>query len=100
MGHILQPNRGGVHVFNLGSGSGNTVLQVVKAFSAACGKEVPYEIVGRRRGDVDSLYASCDKAKQVLGWESSRSLEDMCRDMWNWQTNLPVTVSKAHLSFV
>ncbi|XP_023346863.1 UDP-glucose 4-epimerase [Eurytemora carolleeae] len=87
--HILADNRNGTHIFNLGSGTGSTVLEVIQAFSKACGKEIPYEIVGRRRGDVDSLYASCDRAQEELGWKSTRTLESMCRDMWNWQTKNP-----------
>ena len=63
--HILGENRNGVHIFNLGTGTGATVLEVIKAFGEACGKEIPYEIAGRRKGDVDSLYASCDKAEKV-----------------------------------
>jgi len=86
--HILS-SKEGVHIFNLGSGKGATVLEVIQAFSKASGKEIPYEIAGRRKGDVDSLYASCDKAEKELGWKSSLSLEDMCRDMWNWQTKNP-----------
>jgi len=87
--HIQGENRNGVHIFNLGSGKGYTVLEVIQAFSKACGKDIPYEIAGRRKGDVDSLYASCDKAEQVLGWKSTRSLEEMCAHMWNWQTKNP-----------
>ena len=62
--HILGENRNGVHIFNLGTGTGATVLEVIKAFGEACGKEIPYEIAGRRKGDVDSLYASCGKAEK------------------------------------
>lgn len=87
--HILEPERKGVHIFNLGTGQGATVLEVIRAFGAACGKEIPYEVVGRRKGDVDSLYASCDKAEKELGWKSSKSLQQMCADMWNWQTKNP-----------
>lgn len=87
--HILVPERKGVHIFNLGTGQGATVLEVIRAFGAACGKEIPYEVVGRRKGDVDSLYASCDKAEKELGWKSSRNLQQMCSDMWNWQTKNP-----------
>ena len=63
--HILTENRSGAHIFNLGTGTGATVLEVIKAFGEACGKEIPYEVAGRRKGDVDSLYASCDKAEKV-----------------------------------
>jgi len=87
--HILQPDREGVHIFNLGTGTGATVLEVIKAFSEASGKEIPYEIAPRRKGDVDSLYATCQVAEKVLGWKSSRSLTKMCQDMWHWQTKNP-----------
>ena len=63
--HVLQENRSGVHIFNLGTGTGATVLEVIKAFGKVVGKEIPYEIAGRRKGDVDSLYASCDLAEKV-----------------------------------
>merc|ERR1719347_23781 len=88
--HILAPEtEKGVHIFNLGTGTGATVLEVIAAFSAACGKEIPYSVVGRRKGDVDSLYASCQRAEEVLGWKASRNLQQMCADMWNWQTKNP-----------
>lgn len=87
--HILAPDRNGVHIFNLGTGQGATVLEVIRAFAAASGKDIPYEFAPRRKGDVDSLYASCARAEEVLGWKSSRTLADMCRDMWNWQTKNP-----------
>jgi len=87
--HILIPERSGVYKFNLGTGTGATVLEVIKAFGEVVGKEIPYVIAGRRKGDVDSLYASCDLAEKELGWKSSRNLSDMCRDMWNWQTKNP-----------
>ena len=63
--HILADNRSGVHIFNLGTGTGATVLEVIKAFAEESGKEIKHEVAGRRKGDVDSLYASCDKAEKV-----------------------------------
>ena len=63
--HILGESRSGTYIFNLGTGTGATVLEVIKAFGEACGAEIPYEIAGRRKGDVDSLYASCGKAEKV-----------------------------------
>jgi len=87
--HILGKDRSGTYIFNLGTGTGATVLEVIKAFGEACGKEIPYEVVGRRKGDVDSLYASCDKAEKELGWKAKMNLAEMCRDMWNWQTKNP-----------
>jgi len=87
--HILAPDRSGVFTYNLGTGTGATVLEVIKAFAAASEREIPHVLAERRKGDVDSLYASCSKAKEELGWTASRSLADMCKDMWNWQTKNP-----------
>ncbi len=79
----------GVHIYNLGTGNGYSVLDMVKAFSKACGKELPYEIMPRRAGDIASCYASSEKAERELGWRAERDLETMCRDQWNWQKNNP-----------
>merc|ERR1711992_378897 len=84
--HILGKGKEGVHIFNLGTGTGATVLEVIAAFSEASGKKIPHVIAPRRKGDVDSLYASCQVAESVLGWKSRRSLGEMCRDMWNRKT--------------
>lgn len=65
------------------------MLDMVKAFSKACGKELPYEIMPRRAGDIASCYASSEKAERELGWRAERDLETMCRDQWNWQKNNP-----------
>jgi len=89
VGHILGEGRQGVHVFNLGTGTGATVMEVIAAFALASGREIPHVVAPRRKGDVDSLYASCQVAEEVLGWRSRRSLEEMCRDMWRWQTQNP-----------
>jgi len=75
----------GVFVYNLGTGNGHSVLEVVTAYEQQSGKPVPYEIVERRRGDVAANYADVDKARQELGWQTTRSLEDMCADSWRWQ---------------
>ena len=72
--HILGESRSGTYIFNLGTGTGATVLEVIKAFGEACGAEIPYEIAGRRKGDVDSLYASCDKAEKVRLFVMNKSL--------------------------
>lgn len=80
---------GGVHIYNLGTGNGYSVLDMIKAFSKACGKELPYEILPRRAGDVPACYASSAKAEKELGWRAQYDLEDMCRDQWNWQKNNP-----------
>lgn len=92
-GHVktLQAVEGktGVHVWNLGTGKGYSVLDVVKAFEKATGKKVPYQIKPRRAGDIATCFASADKAKRDLGWEAEFDIEDMCRDSWNWQMKNP-----------
>ena len=75
----------GAEVFNLGTGRGASVLEVIRAFERATGIRIPYEITGRRPGDVPVCYANVDKAARVLGWRAQKSLEDMCRDAWRWQ---------------
>lgn len=72
---------------NLGTGIGYSVLDMVHAFSKACGKELPYRIIERRPGDIASCYCSPKFAKEFIGWEADRTLEDMCRDTWNFQKN-------------
>ena len=81
--------RTGVEVFNLGTGNGTSVLQIVKAFSEACGRELPYVIEPRRPGDVTANYADCTKARELMGWEAQFDIADMCRDSWNWQSHNP-----------
>lgn len=75
-------------VCNIGSGHGNSVLELVKAFEKVTGQKVPYEIGPRREGDVVKIYASVDKAKKMLGWQTEKSLEDALLDAWNWQQAL------------
>lgn len=79
----------GVEVFNLGTGTGYSVLDIVRAFEKASGIKIPYDIAERRPGDIAVCYADAFKANSVLGWKAERSLEDMCRDTWNWQKNNP-----------
>ncbi len=79
----------GVHIYNLGTGNGYSVLDMIHAFEKACGKKLPYEIKPRRAGDVPACYASSKKAEEELGWKAQYDLEDMCRDQWNWQKNNP-----------
>ena len=74
----------GLYIYNLGTGTGYSVLDMVKAFEKATGKKVPYKIVGRRAGDIATCYAETKKAKEELGWVAEKSLEDMCRDSWNY----------------
>lgn len=93
IGHIkalaTNADKTGVFVYNLGTGKGYSVLDVVKAFEKASGVEVPYEIVERRAGDVETLYADTEKAKQELGFIATRDINDMCKDLWNWQKKNP-----------
>lgn len=79
----------GTEVFNLGTGVGYSVLDVVKAFEKANGVKIPYVIKPRRPGDLDTVYAESAKAKEKLGWVAELGIEDMCRDTWNWQKNNP-----------
>ncbi|NMA96410.1 MAG: UDP-glucose 4-epimerase, partial [Clostridiales bacterium] len=79
----------GVDAFNLGTGTGYSVLDVVHAFERASEKEIPYEIVDRRSGDLAMYYADPSKAHKVLGWSAEKSIEDMCRDSWRWQERNP-----------
>lgn len=76
----------GWHAINLGTGQGNSVLEVVKAFEAASGKPVPYQIAPRRSGDIATCYAKADKAAKQLGWRANRTLEVMCASTWHWQS--------------
>ena len=79
----------GVQIFNLGTGNGYSVLDIIKAFSAACGRDLPYVIDPRRPGDGAQGYSDPTKAKEVLGWVAEKNIEDMCRDAWNWQSRNP-----------
>ena len=79
----------GVNVYNLGTGNGYSVLDVIHAFEKACGHELPYEIKPRRPGDIATCYAKCDKAREELGWEAEFGIEEMCADSWRWQSQNP-----------
>ncbi len=81
--------KSGLHIYNLGTGSGYSVLEMVKAFAEASGRPVPYEIAARRPGDIAACYADPKKAEKELSWKATRSLEEMCRDTWNWQQKNP-----------
>lgn len=94
-GHVaaieyMQKNHRGESVFNLGTGTGYSVLDMVKAFSRVTGREIPYKIVDRRPGDLATVYSSPDKSAELLGWKAQYSLDDMCRDAWNWQSKNPM----------
>jgi UDP-glucose 4-epimerase len=93
IGHLkaiekLKTNPGAV-AYNLGTGQGYSVLEMVAAFERACGKKIPYEIVGRRPGDVAISYADPSKAGEELGWEAVRDIDAMCADTWRWQSHNP-----------
>lgn len=92
-GHVaaLKPIRDhqGYVVYNLGTGNGYSVLDVVKAFEKASGQAVPYTIEPRRPGDIATCYADAHKAKVELGWEATRDINTMCEDTWRWQSNNP-----------
>ena len=79
----------GVHVYNLGTGIGYSVLDMIHAFEKACGRTLPYVIDGRRPGDIASCYASSHKAEAELGWKAQYNLEDMCASQWKWQSSNP-----------
>ena len=81
--------REGVEVFNLGTGTGSSVLDVIRAFSKACGKELPYVIRERRGGDIAANWCDATKAEREMGWKAQYDLADMCRDSWNWQSRNP-----------
>lgn len=87
-GHIAaleNINKYGVEAINLGTGVGYSVLDMIKAFEKASGNKVEYKIEGRRAGDIAACYASPDKAKKELNWEAKRGLDEMCKDLWNFQ---------------
>lgn len=79
----------GVVTYNLGTGKGYSVLEVIKAFAKASGKKIPYDIVDRRPGDIAECWADPGKAKEELNWQAEYGIEDMCRDAWNWQSKNP-----------
>lgn len=88
-GHVkaIEKLSEGVHIYNLGTGNGTSVLQIVQAFEEANNIKVPYEIVNRRPGDIASCYANASKAECELGWKAKRTIIDMCRDAWNFEKN-------------
>jgi UDP-glucose 4-epimerase len=86
--HALAKNCGLLTV-NLGAGRGYSVLELVHTFEAVTGKKVPYKIVDRRAGDIAIYFADATRAKQLLGWETTKSLADICRDAWQWQSKNP-----------
>ena len=79
----------GVSVYNLGTGHGYSVLEVVHAFEKACGHEIKYQIKERRAGDIAMCYCDPAKAKKELGWEAQYGIDEMCADSWRWQSQNP-----------
>ena len=90
-GHVaaLQHMKAGASIYNLGTGNGTSVLEIIKAFSKACGRDLPYEIKPRRTGDITACYADCSKAERELGWRAELSIEQACADSWRWQSQNP-----------
>ena len=92
-GHVKAINKikenPGVKIYNLGTGKGYSVLDVVKAFEKACGKKIPYEIKPRRAGDIATCYSDATLAKKELGWEAEYGIDEMCADSWRWQSQNP-----------
>ncbi len=90
LGHVKTLDKlaagAGVYTYNLGTGRGNSVLEMVRAFEEASGKAVPYKIVGRRPGDIASCYADASLAERELGWKAERNIAQMCADSWRWQS--------------
>ncbi|ELH4836938.1 UDP-glucose 4-epimerase GalE [Vibrio harveyi] len=88
-------DKAGLHIYNLGTGKGSSVLDMVEAFALACGKPVPYELCPRRPGDIAECWASTEKAERDLGWKATRSVTEMTADTWKWQSNNPQGYSPA-----
>lgn len=92
-GHVLAVDKidelNGVEIINLATGKGYSVLDVVKAFEKASGRDVPYQIAPRREGDIAKCFADAKKAKEILGWVAENGIEEMCEDSWRWQSQNP-----------
>ena len=84
-----QEGKTGIFTYNIGTGNGYSVLEVLHAFEKACGKTLPYKICPRRAGDVAALYADSSLAEKELGWKAERTLDQMCADIWRWQSGNP-----------
>ena len=81
--------KAGLCIYNLGTGTGYSVLDIVKNFEEATGVKIPYVIKDRRPGDIATCYSNAAKAKEELGWEAQYGIKDMCADSWRWQSNNP-----------
>lgn len=91
LGHLaaLEKSRPGVAVYNLGTGRGNSVLEMVAAFERAAGKKIPYRIVDRRPGDIAECWADPSRAERELDWKAEKGIDEMCLDAWRWQSGNP-----------
>ena len=94
VGHVkavekMMRDKEGVSIYNLGTGCGYSVLDVLHAYEKACGKTLKYEVRPRRDGDIATCYADCTKAKNELGWVAEKGIEEMCADSWRWQSMNP-----------
>ena len=93
LGHLKaiekKTNCPGVHIYNLGTGNGYSVLDIIHAFEKACGKKIEYKIEARRPGDIAICYADATKAKNELDWAATRTIDEMCADSWHWQSKHP-----------
>jgi UDP-glucose 4-epimerase len=85
---LAHKNQEKVETFNIGTGTGSSVLEVIHAFEKVSGQQLPYKIVGRREGDVTSAYANTDKANNILGWKSQSTLEEALQSAWNWEQKI------------
>ena len=85
----LRSKQPGVRAWNLGTGKGSTVYDMINAFSKAVGRDLPYEVVARRSGDVLNLTANAARANKELGWKTEHTLEEACADLWRWTENNP-----------
>lgn len=81
--------KSGLHIYNLGTGKGTSVLAMLKAFEEACGKKIAYEIKSRRLGDIAECWSSPLKAESDFGWKATRSIQEMAADAWRWQCQNP-----------
>ena len=91
-GHLLafeKVTENGVHIYNLGTGNGYSVLDMIHAFEKACGKKLPYKICPRRSGDIATCYAKAEKAEKELGFKATHGIDEMCESMWKWQSMNP-----------
>lgn len=87
--NYLREKKPGLKAWNLGSGRGSTVFEMIKAFSKVVGRDLPYDVVPRRQGDVLDLTANPTRANQELNWKTELTMEDACEDLWRWVSNNP-----------